>query len=74
MSELTNCSTKTVSNLTKLYIEKGVEGLTTETRGGRGAAYRSLEEEKAFLSNFLDSAQQGHELTVKAMYNAYLKE
>lgn len=37
---------KTVSTLTKLYLEKGVEGLTTATRGGRSAAYRSLEEEK----------------------------
>lgn len=74
VSELTNCSTKTVSTLTKLYIEKGVEGLTTETRGGRGAAYRSLEAEKAFLSRFLDFAKEGHELTVKVTYDAYLKE
>lgn len=72
MSELTNCSTNTVSTLTKRYIEKEVVGMTTETCGGRGTAYRSLEAKKAFLSRFLDSVQGGHELTVKVIYDTYL--
>lgn len=71
ISQLVGYSHQTIANQVKKYLEKGLEGIVQDRRGGRQRFYLSVEEEKEFLNEQLSASLEGEFLTVDKMFTAY---
>ena len=67
----TGTSKRTVHQVISDYNRQGIEGIETIGKGGRRRGYLSLEEEKNFLHQFMDSASQGLIRTIAKVKRAY---
>lgn len=70
VAEITGFSPRHVTNLSKKYVEKGLEGITTDKRSSNNF-YMTPREESAFLAPFVEKAEKGEIVTIKEMHIAY---
>lgn len=66
----TKTSTTTITRLSKLYAEEGLDGLCASNYTGHNQ-YMSYDEEAAFLKQFDDLAAKGQITTPQEMHKAY---
>ena len=66
----TGTSKRLVHQVISDYNRQGVEALETPGKGGRRRSYLSLDEEKEFLSQFVESAKKGVITTISQLKRA----
>ena len=67
----TGTTVRTVHQVISEYNRLGVAAIETEGKGGRHNSYLSLEEEAAFLEQFVDAAQTGSITTITLVHQAF---
>ena len=67
----TGTTERTVHQVISDYNRQGIEAIETPGKGGRRRGYMSLEEEKNFLAQFMDSALTGLITNVTKIKRAY---
>jgi len=60
-----------VSHLVGIYSKEGLEGLCKDDRKGGNNRNMTIEEEKAFLSQFEETAKKGQVITIEEIAAAY---
>ena len=67
----TSTTVRTVHQVISDYNRLGVAAIETSGRGGRYNSYLSIEEETAFLEQFVDAAHTGSITTIKQIHKAF---